>query len=69
MKSGDIIGKGGLLISIIDAAVVALAFILTTVYLNYEEYTRWGIYDCHVETSFGFDIAEVSGTGEKLQRK
>ena len=55
------IEKGVLLISIIDAAIVSLAFILIGVYLNYDGYTSQFIYSCHVKTSFEFEIADENG--------
>lgn len=54
-------GKNSLLISIIEAVVVSLAFISMCVYLNYDAYSRNFSYQCKEKATFGFDVFDSDG--------
>ena len=54
-------GKKSLLISIVDAVIVSLAFISICVYLNYDAYSRNFSYQCKEKATFGFDVFDSDG--------
>ena len=56
------IEKRALLISIIEAVVISLSFVLVNVYENYDGYSRNYFYSCKEKTSFEFDIEDTAGT-------
>lgn len=56
------IEKSALLISVIEAVVISLSFILVNVYENYDGYSRNYFYSCKENTSFEFDIEDTAGT-------
>ena len=56
------IEKRALLISVIEAVIVSLAFVLTNVYENYDGYSRNYFYSCKENASFEFDIEDTAGT-------
>ena len=56
------IEKRALLISVIEAVIVSLAFVLPNVYENYDGYSRNYFYSCKENASFEFDIEETDGT-------
>ena len=51
-----------LLISVIEAVVISLSFVLVNVYENYDGYSRNYFYSCKENASFEFDIVETAGT-------
>ncbi len=55
------IGKNSLLISIIEAVAVSLAFISISVYLNYDAYSSIFFYRCEEKATFGFDVFDSDG--------
>ena len=56
------IEKRALLISVIEAVIVSLAFVLTNVYENYDGYSKNYFYSCKENASFEFDIEDTDGT-------
>ena len=56
------IEKRTLLISVIEAVVISLSFVLVNVYENYDGYSRNYFYSCKENASFEFDIVETAGT-------
>lgn len=56
------IEKRTLLISVIEAVVISLSFILINVYENYDVHSRKYFYSCNENTSFEFDIKDTDGT-------
>ena len=56
------IEKRALLISVIEAVIVSLAFVLVNVYENYDGYSRNYFYSCKENASFEFDIEDTDGT-------
>ena len=56
------IEKRTFLISVIEAVIVSLAFVLVNVYENYDGYSRNYFYSCKENASFEFDIVETAGT-------
>ena len=56
------IEKRTLLISVIEAVVISLSFVLVNVYENYDGYSRNYFYSCKENASFEFDIEDTDGT-------
>jgi hypothetical protein len=56
------IEKRALLISVIEAVVISLSFVLVNVYENYDGYSRNYFYSCKENASFEFDIEDTDGT-------
>ena len=56
------IEKRALLISVIEAVVISLAFVLANMYENYDGYSRNYFYSCKENASFEFDIEDTDGT-------
>ena len=56
------IEKRALLISVIEAVVISLSFVLVNVYENYDGYLRNYFYSCKENASFEFDIEDTDGT-------
>ena len=54
-------GKNSLLISIIEAVIISLAFISISVYLNYDAYSRNFVYQCKEKATFSFDVFDSDG--------
>ena len=56
------IEKRTLLISVIEAVVISLSFVLVNVYENYDGYSRNYFYSCKENASFEFDIEDTDGS-------
>ena len=53
--------KSALLIGLIEAVIVSLAFISISVYLSYDSYSGCYLYECEAKASFEFDIVDSDG--------